>query len=357
MVEMFKEEGYLEDFSVDDLREIVRDIINSEVKDSDIKFDVFPVTILEYYNDYLMSRPFKGVEKIGYSLVPFRFKGGFRSNSSNDIVMFLRHSKRVVKPKKSFFDLVVNSYHEARHINQDFLDKYSYEGALIDMENYVSSNRKILGYIMEHDSYFVDIDARMYSLSKAVDYIKSKYPKIYEKSKEYINRLSREYNFHFLTFDIVSVVENAIQVRKKRYKSVSSMINNPILFEMYLSEPVPAIFNLFLNVNGTFKSISQIISNCRKHNIDDRIIKAFLSSKYFLESVDISSLSNDDLSIVIDSLDYISSYYQDQLIMIDDAIANKDISMIKYLKMKKNILSRIDYIDKFLLGVDKGRSK
>ena len=352
MVEMFKEEGYLEDFSVDELRKIVRDIINSEVKDSDIKFDVFPVTILEYYNDYLMSRSFEGVEKIGYPLVPLRFKGGFRREKQDEIVLFLHHSKRVVKPKKSFFDLVVNSYHEARHINQDFLDKYSYEGALIDMDNYVPSKWKILGYIVEHDSYFVEIDARMYSISKAIDYIKSKYPKIYDKSKEYINRLSREYNFQSLTFDIVSTVENAIQVRKKRYKSVSSMINNPILFEMYLSEPVPAIFNLFLNVNGTFKSISQIIINCRKNNIDDRNIKAFLSSSYFLESVDISSLPNDDLSIVIDSLDYISSYYQDQLIIIDDAIANKDISMIKYLKMKKNILSRIDYIDKFLFGVD-----
>lgn len=350
-------DGYLEDFSIDELKKIVRDIVNSEIEGNNVKFDIFPVTILEYYNDYLMSRSFEGVEKIGYPLVPLRFKGGFRRVKQDEIVLFLHHSKRVVKPKKSFFDLVVNSYHEARHINQDFLDKYSYEGALIDMENYVSSNGKMLIYIMEHYSYFVDIDARMYSISKAIDYIKSKYPKIYEKSKEYINRLSREYNFHFLTFDIVSVVENAIQVRKKRYKSVSSMINNPIFLDMYLSEPVPSILNLFLNMNGTFKSISQIISNCRKHNIDDRIIKAILSSKYFLDSVDINSLSNDELSCVMDSLEYTSAYYQDQIMVIDDAIANKDISIVQYLKMKKNILSRIDYIDKFLLVVDKGRGK
>lgn len=350
-------DGYLEDFSIDELKKIVRDIVNSEIEGNNVKFDIFPVTILEYYNDYLASKPFRKLEKVGFSVVPLRFKGGFRINSLNDIVIFLHHSKKVVKPKKSFFDLVLNSYHEARHINQDSLDKYSYEGALIDMENYVSSNGKILGYIMEHDSYFVEIDARMYSISKAINYVKRRYPKIYEKSREYINRLNREYNLKSLTYDIVSIVENATQIRKKKYKSASSMINNPIFFEIYLSEYVPSILNLFLNVNGTFKSVSHIISNCREHNVDDRIVKAFLSSKHFLDNVDVGSLSNEELSIVIDSLEYISSYYQDQLIIIDDAIANKDISMIKYLKMKKNIISRIDYIDRFLLGVDKGRGK
>lgn len=66
----------LEDLSLNEMKKISHQIIESEEKKYNISIKVFPLTFIEYYNDYIFKKKFSLTKKFALSLTPI-IAGGF----------------------------------------------------------------------------------------------------------------------------------------------------------------------------------------------------------------------------------------------------------------------------------------
>ena len=161
-------------FDVNRLKEIAYEIFELEFGNSGIDLNFFPITFLEYYSDYVSDK--KSIDKMFFGFIPVFHRGGFRVNETRDIVVFLHPTNNANLISKKIFNLVKNCYHEIRHFHQENLDAYSYEGFLVEMENYISGCGLDIRYALHHDKYFVELDANLYGISKTKEYMMNYYP-------------------------------------------------------------------------------------------------------------------------------------------------------------------------------------
>lgn len=336
-----KSEMVKDNLSISEMKKIAHDIIDDECVVNGLDMKVFPVTFVEYYNEYLSDKTFRLFKAVEY----------VRSKAFNDLngnlVLFLERINKVKGIGRQTFKLVQICYHEVYHSIQKKLDPYSYEGIINSLDLYLR-NKDEIDYSLFHNKYFFEIGANMYSISKARKYMIKHYPQLYESEKEEIDRLEKKYSYDYLTYDLVEAIEKVIELRKKRYNSYSSMIHVPMVYDMYMSEDYPEVMSIFMNYNCTFRSVKDIISDKRFNNLDKRVVSAFLSCKYFLESVDMDSLSYEELIVVTDALMYTDEVYQKQVKIAEKSYKEKFVTFIDYLNLQKYLINKMNNIKKFL---------
>lgn len=290
-------------FNEKEMKHVIYDIINGVSRETGIRINAYPVTISDYYYKYLKQQKFSLVKKIVKMTVPIT--GCLAYNDLNgNTVYFLDNINKVCDSfDKCVYSIVMSSFHEARHSIQQTFDKYSYEGFFCDVDNQVIS--KLVGrddYNVNHDKFFVEIDANNYGIYKAEEFLKNKYPDVYRRFSNELDKRKRKYKADYISFDPVNEVDRLI-------KSLNTM---EIPFEKNISGRKSDVLDIFLDRSFRFKRVKDIIRDKRLYQLDERIVFSFFASKSFLDNVDLEKLDNDELYVVGESLDRMNNYYKNQ---------------------------------------------
>lgn len=143
-----------------------------------------------------------------------------------------------------------------------------------------------------------------------------------------------------MTYDASDTVERAIQMLK-----VTDKIGNNKIIKGKSKKEISPVLEIFLNEDASFKNFSEIVQNEKFKELDKRIVYAVLSSKSFLEQINMNQLSIEELEIVNKSLQYTNTLYKNQSKLIEQALSEKNITYLEYLKSQKSLIKKINIID------------
>lgn len=321
--------------SIEEMKKIAHEICEEEKRQYNIEDNIFPITLIEYYNDYVFSQKSKLTEKITASLLPIR-TSGFNDLKGNNIVIFLKLTNKIKKIEGKVFRLAEVCYHEMWHSVQKQFDKYSYEGFLRDIDDIFKRDSNN-DYLTEHSKYSFEIGANLYGISKAKEYMKNKYPSLYEKEKDMIENKLKEYYFDYMTYDASDNIERTIQLLKNKLRSHNTK-------RIESMDKLSPVLEIFLNSDMNYKKISEIMGHEKFKGLDKRIVYAFLSSKTFLESLNTEELTNEELSLLSEALQYTNTVYQNQMQLLTQ---EKNIKLNEFLKLEKSIIKKLSIIDAY----------
>lgn len=332
--------GVEHNLSVEEMKKIAHQIIEEEARQSNTKINIiFPLTIIEYYNEYVFKQKCK-LTSIPSLLARPIIAGGFNDNLTGNIIIFLDRSNRVEKTEQRIFKLALICYHEARHSMQHNFDKYSYDGFLRDLDSYIYSANS-LDYRLAHDKYSFEIGANIYGITKAKEFLQKNYPDLYEKEREEIEQLEKKYYFDYMTYDVSDTIDRTIKTLKAKNKSSNEQKNDNI-------DQISPVLQMFLNEDTSFKRISEIMQNDKFKTIDKRIIYAFLTSRSFLESVNMEKLTDEELALLRESLQYTNTVYQNQQRTIEQFRKQGLITLKEYLTSQKSLLNKFSFTHRYL---------
>ena len=328
---------------IEETKKILRHAIGEEKENLVLDVNFFPVTIIEFYTGHI-AKFLKSKQSISskYYLVTLpRYASGVNINEDeldeNNIFLFLKRSRTIKKNDRNLYTLLHTCYHELWHSVQLGFDEYSYEGFLRGIDLCLQ-NISYRDYLVEHPKYSFEIGANLYAVTKVKEYIQKYYPEIYEKEKDYIDKKEQQVKFYYQTYDLSDNIEIFIKELKKiMYRRLAEGID-----DLYEISPVLPIF---LNDNMTFKKIYNILDDEKFKILDKRIIYAFFSNITFLESVDFDELTDEELNIIKESLEYTSKLYQNQLKILEN---EKKVNLLNFLEMEKNILKKYKVLNYYL---------
>lgn len=318
--------------TIDDIKKIIADIEEEERKESGFNAKIKTLTTVEYYKESFKNKNFTLVKKIKNLSTPLTASGIYNFKDSS-VVIFLNSYSKIIDPNKKILKFIKTCYHEIRHSLQDNLDPFCFTKFACDIDRLIAYYDSVL-YDKRHDSFFFEIDANTYSIQKAKEYLEKKFPDIYniEEIKKEIEKYD-EYSYdNYILFDIGNSIEKAILLLKKHNISKEE------------KDDVSPLLNIFLNDDNSFKSIKEIACNKNFKNIDERIICAFFSNSYFLESLDFNNLNDYELEILNESLNYTINLYRRQQKILDIELQPYKERLDTYLKIEKNIVRKLNYL-------------
>ena len=175
-------------------------------------------------------------------------------------------------------------------------------------------------YYHYHDNFYFEITADLYSLEKTEEYLK-KYPNIYNKLKnklEYEKLLSI---INYTNYDIQLffnyLFKMIIKNEKKLYKEKEMLIE------------ILELIDILCNKEYKFKTINELSQNENWTQFEEELQNIILSSKCYLDNINISNLSQEELKVLLKALKY--SY----LTELNRYNKNKEIKVILRKQKKK----------------------
>lgn len=343
------------------MKKIANEIISKELENyPNMKVYLFPVTNLEYYTSYvkqfikfyidnklnldknefldLIKEPFENKVAGFYRLFDCR-----EENSKNEFIIFICIlMNKIKKAKLPHIELLRVCYHEARHIMQLTFDNNSYAKFL----RYIEELHDNDDYNKNHDNYSFEIGANLYATFKLEETIKKlenkKNSNIYTLEKYYIEDLKNAYKLDYMLFDAVGQMNKAFDIVNKK--------------KLKINDEIP-IFNIFTNDDNSFKSINDIIKNPNFEKLDKRVVYTVLSSDLFLNSIDIEKLSDIELNILDETLQYTYTIYNNQYQFIWKQFNNKTIYFKFFIEITEKLINNIKKIDTHLLLLNSVKEK
>ena len=319
------------------MKKIAQEIFEEESQKYGLDDSFFPLTFIEYYSNFIKTGNFNLI-RTGGVIRPFHV-GGINNITKGTIIIFLSHVKKIKKIEKRYYRLATFCYHELRHSMQAKFDEFSYEGFLFDISNFARVSLP-MDYSFEHDIYSYEIGAYLYGIRRAKDFLKNKYPSLYEKEKDDIEKEEKKYLEKYMLYDAADTFDIALSsIRNKR---MSLEINKKVHYPL---------FDIFLKEDGSFRKISEMISDERFATLDYRIVAAVLSSKTFLRETNIEDLSLECLEVLNKALSYTNKVYQNQERFLEEHKITKGMSniknLLKHLESQKSLLQKIRNISLF----------
>lgn len=180
-----------------EMKIIAHDIIESELEKNGLDVSVMPYTFMEYSGSNTLKKT-TVLEKTSKWLFAKRAVG-YYDLRKNNIVVFLDNFQKMKKVDKQIFKLAKICYHETRHAIQMNYSPYSFDGFMNGIDNI-----NPLDYMISHDSRLFEIDANLFGIKKAKEYILKKYPDYYEENKDEIELREQIHNLEYLTYDAPS---------------------------------------------------------------------------------------------------------------------------------------------------------
>lgn len=239
---------------------------------------------------------------------------------------------------RGLFQVLKTSYHEIRHSVQLTFNKYSYERFLRDVEDFFIKCDLGRDYKYNHDSYSFEIGANLYGTRMAKEYLMNNYPLIYEKDKGIIELIEKRYMDDYLLYNPSYTVDRVlpwiriIGVFSKNDENIKSI--SPVL-------------GIFLNGDGSFKRPSEVMSNEKYQGLDKKIVYAMFSSLSFLKELKyMNDLSPEEISIVMDAMDYTSELCMIQMNFYDEVVEHRNAMGGYFRRQKLNTTYLRLYADK-----------
>ena len=315
----------VENIDIETLKKISYEIIREESKRINQSINSYLVTNKDYYKEYVFK-----TKKIGQDLFPFIIKprrtSGFNDQKGN-VVIFLDKIKKITSKERQIFFIILCSYHEVKHTEQKILNQYTYERFIYDIESYLIGEKKI-NYQKNHNKVLFEIDANIYAIEKTKEYLINNYPDVYQKVKEEISTLEQKYYKDLEEYDALTLVEKIIDYMRYQLNIHWALTVNHM-------EIISPVLELFIYPDVLFKSIKYMRQDGIFNNLDKRIIYLFLSSKQFLEQVNLDNLTKEELVLLDESLEYTNNKYINHPKLKEKNILKENIT--KLLEYKRHI--------------------
>lgn len=274
-----------------EIKKLIQAITTSVSEETNIKYKVNPITIREFYNDQ-ETYPFSLNTKKKY----VQNCGGF--NEKNGLITILIDENELSHPT---YELMMKyaqiTFHELRHTMQNYEDKDSYKTFFIKLDKIIQRHNYI-EYQLEHDNFSYEIDANLYGITKAEKYIEKHYPDIYKtyklsSYKKIMDKKKDDATHKSLIYDHISRVDKIINAIKTNY------VAYPAIYP-HLPHPM----QIFLEKDGSYKKISNILNNPNFYKLDKKITYTILSTRFFLETINYEELSIPERKILLKALRY-----------------------------------------------------
>lgn len=327
----------MDNITDEQIKKIIKDIIDEECKKYNLETTVYVITPLEYFYKITEGKKMKIFRVNDYINAVISAPSGFFTCETNEIVV--HHKVGTIKKYKNLMRLIFTTYHELRHAYQETLDDYTYEKFLLSIEDMEFSE---MDYNVNHNEYSFEIGADLYSIQKTKEYLLKNYPQEYENNKEYLKIKEQKVKFLYMTYDAADLIERKYQKLKRKMK-----INFSKRLDIESMDEISPILKIFWNENLSYKKISEIIKDENFNKLDKRIVYAFFSSRTFLETLNVEALTDEELSVLSESLEYTKELYQRQLKIL---MKEKDINSetLKFLLNEvKNLVQKINIIGKY----------
>ena len=329
---------YSSNLSVKELKKIVNKIIDEEAKKNNLKIKAYPVTLIEYYTDFVFKDNFSLQRFNDFSGYPFNTVG-FHNNGN--IIIFINKIKKAkeVKGNSSLLLLALLNtvYHEISHDLQEKYDKSSYEKFLEYLESFLKSGKvREFNYEENHDEFSYEIGAELYGIRKAKEYLFNKYPEIYGEVKKNIENIEKYYLINYYMYDASYIFDLAIPIIRDKLRNGNYSKNY-----------------IVLNNDGCFSSVREMFDNTQFNDLDIRIRAAIMSSRTFLKELDYGELSYDELEYLNEMVNYTNTIYDNQLKYLEKIAEKGVISDNEVLSKKQHVIKKKRelefYVDKIEL--------
>ncbi len=389
-----------EKLSAKEIKKIIKDITNSESKKYGIDIELCPLSFVDIVNssfvngtkytvvrrisDYVEYLNYNGYNDLKGNAVVFVDK--LANESINDLVKLYakevsydivqqynivldrntEYLRKVAERGNGYFNkydgamvrglfqALKTSYHEIRHSVQLTFNKYSYEKFLYDIEDFFIKCDWGRDYKYNHDSYSFEIGANLYGTRMAKEYLMNNYPLIYEKDKGIIELIEKRYMDDYLLYNPSYTVDRVLP----RIRIACSFSKNDENIKS-----ISPVLSIFLNGDGSFKRPSEVMSNEKYQGLDKRIVYAMFSSLSFLKELKyMNDLSFEEISIVMDAMDYTSELCRRQMKFYNKIVAHMEATQgyFKRQRMKTAYLSlyadKHKYVKRYLNSFEKNNN-
>ena len=373
-----------EKLSAKEIKKIIKDITNSESKKYGIDIKLCPLSFVDIVNssfvngtkytvvrrisDYVEYLNYNGYNDLKGNAVVFVDK--LANESINDLVKLYakevsydivqqynivlgrntEYLRKVAERGNGYFNkydgamvrglfqVLKTSYHEIRHSVQLTFNKYSYEKFLRDIEVFFIKCDLGRDYKYNHDSYSFEIGANLYGTRMAKEYLMNNYPLIYEKDKGIIELIEKRYMDDYLLYNPSYTVDRVLP----RIRIACSFSKNDENIKS-----ISPVLSIFLNGDGSFKRPSEVMSNEKYQGLDKRIVYAMFSSLSFLKELKyMNDLSFEEISIVMDAMDYTSELCMIQMNFYDEVVEHRNTMGGYFRRQKLNTTYLRLYADK-----------
>ena len=325
----------------EEIKEFVSYIYN-EIKNSnyeymsniDTDFNII-MSIGEYFKSDVFKQNLKlqKVKNIPREVFGILYKpaGGSYSEETKNTFVYVNHFSLLDNINKGALTMLV--FHELRHAIQDQNKNNTFSSIICQMED--TTNK--LTYLVTHDNWFSEIDADIFGIKEAIEFINS-HPNLYaKKDLTFISEQLQRKRILLTNYDYDKLFSNYCTYRIKHpdYKT-------NLKWE-----------KLFFDENGYIKSLNTILQDERLNDIDENFIRIFVTSEVFKNSLDYKELNEESLSFLYQqyhlSRDYEKSNYE--------SLADKEISD-KYLsKYQKKSLDRLDRYEDAIEQIEKSSKR
>ena len=201
---------------------------------------------------------------------------------------FLNGESIILIPEKTDYDtgdlleVIISSFHELRHTYQ--IKKLSLDpfyNFLMQIE-FLMKIYNQPDYIYDHDSFYHEIDAKKYSFIETQKYFLTHFPNQFKYMEASLYLQYKNEYYHIK--ELVDKYEPHNTVDKLVY-AIQKKVISPH------NTQIPPIMYNFLNEDGTYKPLAEIINNKNLRLIDERILLAVLSSRTFISTININKLT------------------------------------------------------------------
>ena len=326
-------------YNINNLKEIFQEIIKEEQKYTpSLKANIY--TIVEYYK----SEQFKKELKLTKPIASFKkiietagLKGGYNPKTKEIIVLINRlyEHLEIISPD-SFAKMIIILYHEIRHRHQEEImtKEMNYSNFLMSIEKSIIKTDHLY-YQLNHNNFFIEIDANDIGTKKANKYIKEN-TNIYEESQKYLNNFQKSNEQNKEMYNPYAIFKKFnFTLQGKIKKHIKKNNPNPLeqsLNELFENDNIKKTFKEIYNIDGSYKGIEELLN--KRNTIDIRIINLIISSKSYLKTLNINTLN----TLEKEYLEYIleKKYKEEeQQIQLIEQIPKQEITIFKkYRKLK-----------------------
>ena len=321
------------------LEEISLKIIHEEFKEKDLVGTFTPTSMKKYYQKILSTKKDSLLKKISYLTMPLNCPG-FYIEKDQEITVFISYFQHQKTPEEHLATLIFTCFHEARHLYQskkippttlvNYLSIIEQKIRLIDIED---------DYQFNHDAYSYEIGANLYGISKTKKYMQKNYPNEYQKLQSSLEKLEKKYTIDYFNYDAIDTINRYILLSRKSNKEKIKNKND-----------LDPISKIFLNNDYSCKKIKDIIQNKEFSSLEKELIYSFIATDEFLKSISTNTLTNEEITLLINSLTYALTLYQNQRITLKKYQLEKEIPK-NFLTQK--IIKIYQELNNIIIGKEK----
>lgn len=324
---------------LDELKKIAREIISEESEKNNVPVSLFCFETIEYYNSAYFKQNLK--EENSLILMPFISRGFVPSDApiivlfpdQNIIGSFLGNMREYVLYIKTI-------YHEFRHLlqNQSYHpDKnFTYENCINFIESIVIYDWGY--YLKHHNNLFTENDADLYGINMAYDFL-SKKNMLTPNIKKYIDSIKHNFEFRYNNFNPYKLLEKFNEMIKEENKS-------KYCFSSFLNH---SISEIFYDSQGNYKKLNDILSNECFNKIDKKFIYIMFTCKEFFESLDLESLDEKGLKIIMEAIEYNKNDVHSRQSLNEEYLKKKFITKRKFLNAQQSLYDIESNLNKMYL--------